>query len=45
MDLDQLLKLHGIRHLIVIGLLANTCVEATVRFATVPGRPVGEPRR
>ena len=36
-DLDQQLKLHGIRHLIVIGLLANTCVEATVRFAAELG--------
>jgi ureidoacrylate peracid hydrolase len=36
-DLDQLLTLHGIRHLIVIGLLANTCVEATVRFAAELG--------
>jgi len=32
-DLDQQLKAHGIHHLVVIGLLANTCVEATVRFA------------
>jgi nicotinamidase-related amidase len=36
-DLDQQLKLHGIRHLVVIGLLANTCVEATVRFAAELG--------
>jgi ureidoacrylate peracid hydrolase len=36
-DLDQQLKLHGIRHLIVIGLLTNTCVEATVRYAAELG--------
>ncbi len=36
-DLDQQLKLHGIRHLIVIGLLTNTCVEATVRHAAELG--------
>lgn len=32
-DLDQQLKQHGIQKVIVIGLLANTCVEATGRFA------------
>ena len=32
-DLDLLLKKHGIHKLIVIGLIAHTCVEATVRFA------------
>ncbi|MFO1204876.1 MAG: isochorismatase family cysteine hydrolase [Burkholderiales bacterium] len=32
-DLDLQLKQHGIRQLIVIGLIAHTCVEATVRFA------------
>lgn len=36
-DLDLQLKLHGIRHLIVIGLLTNTCVEATVRYAAELG--------
>jgi ureidoacrylate peracid hydrolase len=36
-DLDQQLTLHGVRHLIVIGLLANTCVEATVRYAAELG--------
>jgi nicotinamidase-related amidase len=36
-DLDQQLTLHGIRHLIVIGLLTNTCVEATVRHAVELG--------
>ena len=32
-DLDLQLKKHGIDKLIVIGLIAHTCVEATVRFA------------
>lgn len=32
-DLDMLLKQHGITHVIAIGLLANTCVESTCRFA------------
>jgi nicotinamidase-related amidase len=32
-DLDFLLKQHGIRNVIVIGMLANTCIEATGRFA------------
>jgi ureidoacrylate peracid hydrolase len=32
-DLDLLLKKHGIHKLIVIGLIAHTCVEATVRYA------------
>jgi nicotinamidase-related amidase len=36
-DLDQQLTLHGIRHVIVIGLLTNTCVEATVRHAAELG--------
>jgi nicotinamidase-related amidase len=31
-DLDQQLKTHGIHRLIIIGLIANTCVEATARF-------------
>jgi ureidoacrylate peracid hydrolase len=30
-DLDALLKAHGVHKLIVIGLIAHTCVEATVR--------------
>src|SRR5262249_41632053 len=30
-DLDLQLKKHGIHQLIVIGLIAHTCVEATVR--------------
>jgi ureidoacrylate peracid hydrolase len=36
-DLDLQLKKHGIHQLIVIGLLASTCVEATVRFAAELG--------
>lgn len=36
-DLDVLLKKHGIHRLIVIGLIAHTCVEATVRFAAELG--------
>ena len=36
-DLDLQLKTHGIHQLIVIGLIAHTCVEATVRFAVELG--------
>ncbi|QET05320.1 MULTISPECIES: isochorismatase family cysteine hydrolase [Cupriavidus] len=32
-DLDFQLKQQGITHVIVIGLLANTCIESTARFA------------
>jgi nicotinamidase-related amidase len=32
-DLDLQLKKHGIHQLIVIGLIAHTCIEATVRSA------------
>jgi nicotinamidase-related amidase len=39
-DLDLQLKQHGIERLIVIGLIANTCVEATVRFAAELGYDV-----
>ena len=39
-DLDLLLKQHGIQKLIVIGLIAHTCVEATVRFAVELGYEV-----
>ena len=39
-DLDQQLKVHGIHQLIVIGLIAHTCVEATVRFAAELGYEV-----
>jgi len=39
-DLDLLLKRHGIQRLIVIGLIAHTCVESTVRFAAELGHEV-----
>jgi nicotinamidase-related amidase len=39
-DLDVLLKKHGIHKVIVIGLIAHTCVEATVRFAAELGYDV-----
>jgi nicotinamidase-related amidase len=39
-DLDLQLKKHGIHQLIVIGLLAHTCVEATVRYAAELGYDV-----
>jgi ureidoacrylate peracid hydrolase len=34
------LKKHGIHQLIVMGLIAHTCVEATVRYATELGYEV-----
>jgi len=39
-DLDLQLKKHGIHQLIVIGLIAHTCVEATVRCAAELGYDV-----
>ncbi len=39
-DLDQQLKTHGIHRVILIGLAANTCVEATARFAAELGYDV-----
>ena len=39
-DLDLQLKKHGIRKLIVIGLIAHTCIEATVRYAAELGYEV-----
>jgi ureidoacrylate peracid hydrolase len=39
-DLDQQLKAHGIHRLIMIGLLANTCLEATARFGAELGYDV-----
>jgi ureidoacrylate peracid hydrolase len=39
-DLDLQLKKHGIHKLIVIGLIAHTCVEATVRYAAELGYEV-----
>lgn len=32
-DLDLQLKKHGVHKVIVIGMIAHTCVESTVRFA------------
>jgi nicotinamidase-related amidase len=32
-DLDFQLKQHGVSHIIAVGLLANTCIESTSRFA------------
>ena len=31
---DLQLKVHGVHHLIIVGLIANTCIEATLRSAT-----------
>lgn len=39
-DLDLQLKRHGIHQLIVIGLVAHTCIEATVRHAAELGYDV-----
>src|SRR4030095_16840806 len=39
-DLDLQLKKHGVHKLIVIGLIAHTCVEATVRYAAELGYEV-----
>ena len=39
-DLDLQLKKHGIHKLILIGLIAHTCVEATVRYAPELGYEV-----
>jgi ureidoacrylate peracid hydrolase len=39
-DLDLQLKKHGIHQLIVTGLIAHTCVEATVRYAAELGYQV-----
>jgi nicotinamidase-related amidase len=39
-DLDLQLKKHGIHQLIVIGLIAHTCIEATIRFAAELGYEV-----
>jgi ureidoacrylate peracid hydrolase len=39
-DLDQQLKVRGVHRLIAVGLLANTCVEATVRFGAELGYEV-----
>jgi nicotinamidase-related amidase len=39
-DLDLLLKRHAIQRVIVMGLIAHTCVESTVRFAAELGYEV-----
>ena len=39
-DLDLQLKKHGVHQLIVIGLIAHTCVEATIRYAAELGYEV-----
>lgn len=39
-DLDLQLKKQGIHQLIIIGLIAHTCIEATVRFAAELGYDV-----
>ena len=39
-DLDLQLKKHGIHQLIVMGLIAHTCVEATIRYAAELGYEV-----
>lgn len=39
-DLDLQFKKHGVHQLIVIGLIAHTCVESTVRFAAELGYQV-----
>ena len=39
-DLDMQLKKHGIHKVIVMGLIAHTCVEATVRYAAELGYEV-----
>ncbi|MFE9608153.1 isochorismatase family cysteine hydrolase [Streptomyces sp. NPDC006012] len=32
-DLDLQLRQHGITHVVIVGLIANTCIEATGRYA------------
>lgn len=39
-DLDAQLRQHGITHVVTIGLLANTCIESTSRFAMELGHHV-----
>ncbi|MBX4926498.1 isochorismatase family cysteine hydrolase [Rhizobium binae] len=39
-DLDLELKRHGVQRIIVIGLIAHTCIEATVRYAAELGYDV-----
>jgi ureidoacrylate peracid hydrolase len=39
-DLDLQLKKHGVHKLVVMGLIAHTCVEATIRYAAELGYEV-----
>ena len=39
-DLDLQLKKHGIHQFIVIGLIAHTCIESTVRYGAELGYDV-----
>ena len=39
-DLDLQLKKHGMHQLIIMGLIAHTCVESTVRYAAENGYEV-----
>jgi len=39
-DLDLQLRKHGIHQLIVMGLIAHTCVESSVRYAAELGYEV-----
>lgn len=32
-DLDMQLRQRGITHVVVVGLLANTCIDSTARYA------------
>lgn len=36
-DLDMLLKQKGVTHVVLVGLIANTCIETTGRFAAELG--------
>ncbi len=36
-DLDMRLKQHGVCKVVVVGMLANTCIESTARFAAELG--------
>ncbi|MFC5452582.1 isochorismatase family cysteine hydrolase [Paenibacillus aestuarii] len=36
-DLDHQLKMHGVQKIIIIGMIANTCIEATARYGSELG--------
>ena len=36
-DLDYILRQHGIEYVVVVGLVTNTCVESTGRYAVEMG--------